>query len=338
MQIGNFHFGYINPRAARVTEIVLNPAFEAFGKFEPISQILTKIQGGLESVNVYANDGNGLFGLKESEVQAFMRRAAFSIYLTEMLEGEAFIGVTKDGRLYQAEEKTTKYRVTDVMFEKFGVLKFANLNKAITHYQKTLGADLEVLSHSGFEGIVTPQPNPLDGGFVDPKMADAISEQLNGNGLQAGQRKYVVTNIPYQLTQPKNELATLDFTAKQKQTFLTLCDKFGCPKELFAVADNSTYENRRLAKVDFYQNTIFPYLEKILTQVNRINEDITGIPDIFYLAKSEVPEVAYEERNAKIAARQGTDALCKLFEQGIISADEVRANIADFFVLGEEKQ
>lgn len=337
MQIGNFHFGFINDKSVVIREVVLNPAFEAFDDFEAISQILAKVQGGMESVNVYANQGNSLAGLSEGEVQRFMRRAAFSVYLTEMLEGAAYIGVTDSGRLFVAEGETP-YVVTDIMFERFGVLKSRLVRHAIEHYEKTIGADFEVLSHSGFEGLITPQPNTIDGGFADQKTVDYINERLNLNGLQPGQQKYIVTNMPYQVTQPKNELATLDFTAKQKQTFLTLCDKFGCPKELFAVADNSTYENRRLAKVDFYQNTIFPYLEKILTQVNRINEDITGKSDIFYLAKSEVPEVAYEERNAKIAAREGATALCDLFDRGIITADEVRANMADVFFLNNEKK
>ena len=337
MQIGNFHFGFINDKSVVVREVVLNPAFEAFDDFEAISQILAKVQGGMESVNVYANQGQALAGLAESEVQKFMRRSAFSIYLTEMLEGAAYIGVTGDGRLFISEAETP-YIVTDVMFQRFGVLKSRLVRHAIEHYEKTIGADFEVLSHSGFEGLITPQPNTIDGGFADQQTVDYINERLNFNGLQPGQQKYIVTNMPYQVTQPKNELATLDFTGKQKQTFLTLCDKFGCPKELFAVADNSTYENRRLAKVDFYQNTIFPYLEKVLAQINRINEDITGKADIFYLAKGEVPEVAYEERNAKIAARQGTDALCALFDKGIITADEVRANIGEYFYLNDEKK
>lgn len=315
----------------------MNPALQAFEDFESISQILAKIQGGLESVNIYANKGNSLFGLTESNVQDFMQRCAFSIYLSEMMEGETFIGVTQEGKLFQSEE-ITQYRITDVMFDKWGAIKNNLIRHAVEHYQKTVGADFEVLAHSGFEGLVTPQPNNIDGGFADPVSVDELNKQLNLNGLQGGQKKYVVTNVPYQITQPKNELATLDFTGKQKQTFLTLCDKFGCPKELFAVADNSTYENRRLAKVDFYQNTIFPYLEKILTQVNRINYDITGVSDVFYIAKTEVPEVAYEERNAKIAARQGVDALCKLYELGLITADEVRANVGEVFLLDNEKQ
>lgn len=337
MRIGNFHFGYINPRSVTIREVVLNPAYEAYSDFESISQILQKIQGGLESVNVYENKGNGIWGLTESEVQSFVRRCAFEIYVNEMMQGETYLAVTEDRRLY-VSEKPTQYRITDVMFEKYGVLKFANLKNAIEHYEKTLGADIEVLSHSGFEGLVTPQTNTIDGGFADNTITEELQNRLNRNGLQAGQQKYLVTNLPFQIMQPKNELATLDFTAKQKQTFLTLCDKFGCPKELFAVADNSTYENRRLAKVDFYQNTIFPYLDKVVDVINRINEDITGKADIFYLAKTEVAEVAYEERNAKIAAQKGTEALCKLFEQGIITADEVRANIADYFVLNNEQK
>ena len=337
MRIGNLHFGFINDRSVTIREVVLNPALEAFSEFEAVSQILEKIQGGLESVNVYANGRQSLFGLTESEVQSFMRRSAFTIYLRELIEGSVFIGVTQDGVLFISDEET-KYVVSSQMFEHFGLLKSQMIRHAIEHYEKSIGADFEVLSHSGFEGIVSPQPNSVDGGVATTAMTDYLKAELNCNGLQPGQSKYLVADMPYQLVQPKNELATLDFTAKQKQTFLTLCDKFGCPKELFAVADNSTYENRRLAKVDFYQNTIFPYLEKILSVVNRINEDITGQPDVFYIAKTEVPEVAYEERNAKIAARQGVDALVKLFEKGIISAEEVRDNIGEFFYLNNENK
>lgn len=337
MRIGNFHLGFINPRAVTIREVVLNPAFEAFHDFEAVSQILGKIEGGLTSVNVYENDGNGLFGLKLEDVQTFMRRNAFAIYLNEMLEGEVFIGVTKDGKLFISEEKTG-HSISSTMFDHFGILPSAMTRAAVGHYEKTVGADVEVLSRSGFEGIITPQTNTVDGGFVDDAAVEKIEKKLNGFGLQPGSQKYFVTNQPYQIAQPKNELATLDFTGKQKQTFLTLCDKFGCPKELFAIADNSTYENRRLAKVDFYQNTIFPYLDKILDQVNGINEDITGVPGVFYLAKTEVPEVAYEERNAKIAARQGVDALVRLFEKGLIDRDEVRANIGEFFYLNDEQK
>lgn len=337
MQIGNFHFGFINDKSVTIREVVLNPALEAFDDFEAISQILAKIQGGLESVNVYANDGNSLFGLTEDEVRRFIKRSAFAIYVTEMIEGRAFLGVTENGRLYLSDDDTP-YIVADVMYERFGVIRSMMIRHAVEHYQKTIGADFEVLSHSGFEGLVTPQTNTIDGGFADDAITEELQSRLNRNGLQAGQQKYLVTNLPFQIMQPKNELATLDFTAKQKQTFLTLCDKFGCPKELFAIADNSTYENRRLAKVDFYQNTIFPYLDKVLDVINRINEDITGKADIFYLAKSEVPEVAYEERNAKIAAQKGTEALCELYKLGIITADEVRANVADYFYLNNEKK
>lgn len=335
MRIGNLQFGFINDKKVEIREVVLNPALEAYGDFESISQILAKIQGGLESVNVYENKGNGLLGLKEAEVQRFIRENAFLIYLREMVEGQAFIGVTKNTCLFVTKDET-KYCVSSTLFKDKGLTLNTLVRKAIEHYEKTLNADNEVLTRSGFEGIVTPQTNTIDGGFVDDDSVNLLTDKLNNYGLQ-GQRKYLVTNQPYQLVQPKNELATLDFTTKQKQTFLTLCDKFGCPKELFAVADNSTYENRRLAKVDFYQNTIFPYLEKIILQINRINEDITGVSDVFYIAKNEVPEVAYEERNAKIAARQGVDALVKLYEQGIVTLEEVRKNISDYFYLDNEK-
>jgi len=337
MRIGNFHFGFVNDHSIAIREVVLNPALEAFKDFESISQILAKIQGGLESVNVYANKGNGLFGLQESAVQRFLKENAFSVYLKEMIEGEVFLGVTQEGELFISEQPTP-YCVTSAMYTRFGIVQNTLIRHALLHYEKTISADYDVLSHSGFEGIVTPEANSFDGGYADDKVVEKLEKELNDNGLQPGLKKYLVTNQAYKINQPKNELATLDFTNKQKTTFLTLCDKFGCPKELFAIADNSTYENRRLAKVDFYQNTIFPYLGKIVEVINKVNFDITGKEDIFYIAKNEVAEVAYEERNAKIAARQGVDALVKLLEKGVMTVEEVRENIGEFFYLNDERK
>ena len=169
-------------------------------------------------------------------------------------------------------------------------------------------------------------------------VVEKLEGELNNNGLNKPQKKYIVTNTPYQITQPKNELAILDFTGKQKQTFLTLCDKFGCPKELFAVSDQSTYENRRLAKIDFYNNTILPYANKVLEQINRLQQDITDKADTFYIAKNEIAELAREDRDRQDAGRAMVDALMKLYDKGIITPAEVRKNIEDIFYLANENK
>lgn len=337
MQWGNFHIGFLNEKSVVVREVVLNPIYTTFKQFEPISQILDKIRGGFESVNYYSNYPNDVGGLSEAEVRRFMQNRLFSVYLNEYIEGEVFLGVTMDKHLCITKEPSP-YVVTSPMFKEFGVLKATMVENAIKHYEQTIAVDISVLEQSGMEGIISPQSNSFNGGLADSKVVEKIETEMNANGLNKAQKKYIVTNTPYTLTQPKNELATLDFTGKQKQTFLTLCDKFGCPKELFAVSDQSTYENRRLAKIDFYNNTILPYANKVLEQVNRIQQDITKNPDTFYIARNEISELAREDRDNKEAGRAMVDALMKLYDKGIISNEEVRRNIEDCFYLNNEKK
>lgn len=337
MQWGNFHIGFINEKSVVVREVVLNPAYTAFKEFEPISQILDKLQGGFESLNYYTNYPNVLGGLTEAEVRRFMQHRLFSVYLNEYIEGEVFLNVTPDGKLYIADS-ASRYVVTSPMFQEFGSLKSTMVVNAIKHYEQTISVDMSVLEQSGMEGIISPQTNSFNGGIADGRVVDKLESELNKNGLNRAQKKYIVTNTPYTLTQPKNELATLDFTGKQKQTFLTLCDKFGCPKELFAISEQSTYENRRLAKIDFYNNTILPYANKVLDEVNKIQQDITGKADTFYIARNEIAELAREDRDRQDAGRSMVDALMKLYDKGIITPAEVRKNIEDIFYLSNENK
>ena len=339
MRFGNFHIGFFNDKKVVVREVVLNPAYMAFEQFEAVSQILQKIQGGLESLTYYTNNTTGISsGLTQKEVNRFMRTNLFAIYIHEHIEGEVFLHVTRDKHLYYDSNEEKGYPVSSVLFREWGALPSTMVENALKHYIKTISVDVSVLENSGFEGVISPQSNSFNGGLADDDVVEKIEGELNKNGLQKGQKKYIVTNTPYTLTQPKNELATLDFTAKQKQTFLTLCDKFGCPKELFAISDQSTYENRRLAMIDFYMHTILPYAEKVLEQVNKIEQDITTKPDTFYIAKNEIPEVAYEEKNAKYAGRANVDALVKLYDAGLMSAEEVRQNIGETFYLNNEQK
>lgn len=337
MRFGNFHIGFINDKSVVVREVVLNPAYTSFVQFEPISQILDKIRGGFESLNYYSNYTNVLGGLSEAEVRRFMQNRLFSIYLNEYIQGEVFLNVTEQGQLY-ISDKATRYVVTNPMFQEFGTLQSTMLEHAIKHYEQTINVDIAVLEQSGMEGIISPQSNSFNGGLADDDVVDKLEGELNKNGLNKPQKKYIVTNTPYQITQPKNELATLDFTGKQKQTFLTLCDKFGCPKELFAVSDQSTYENRRLAKIDFYNNTILPYANKVLEQINRLQQDITDKADTFYIARNEIAELAREDRDRQDAGRAMVEALMKLHERGVITTAEVRKNIEDIFYLSDENK
>lgn len=274
------------------------------------------IQAFRQTLRYYTNNTNRITaGLTEAEVNNFMREHLFSIYLKEHIEGEVFVHIDHNKHLYYDEDSDKGYSISSAMFKEWGALPCKLVENALKHYQQTISVDVSVLENSGFEGVVSPQTNSFNGGLADDDVVDKIESELNRNGLHRQQKKYIVTNTPYNITQPKNELATLDFTGKQKATFLTLCDKFGCPKELFAISDQSTYENRRLAKVDFYFNTIIPYAEKVLRQINAIEREITGNVDTFYIAKHEIPEISAEEKKNKRGRACNGGRSCKVIRK-----------------------
>jgi hypothetical protein len=248
-----------------------------------------------------------------------------------------FLAVDNAGNIHISEQQT-KYRITDALFDEYGTTPISMLHAAIEHHKSTIAVDKAVIEENGIIDIVSPKTTTNENVIILPDDADKIEGELNNNGLMRGQKRHLVSSKPFEFSSPQNILATLNFTEKQLHTFLVLCDKLNVPKELFAVSSESTYENRQLAKVDLYMNAVLPFANKVIDEVNSIYKDVTGKSDNFYIAENEITEIANLNKTQQYAARASSEGLINLFQNGLMTFEEVRENLKDIWYLTGDKK
>lgn len=90
----------------------------------------------------------------------------------------------------------------------------------------------------------------------------------------------------------------MDFIDSRKMTREEICAVFGVPPQLVGIQENSTYSNYAEARQSFYQDTVLPTLDKIVSTINQRVSPLYGQNIVVGYDKTQI-EALQESSDAK---------------------------------------
>lgn len=128
-------------------------------------------------------------------------------------------------------------------------------------------SDYNLIENYGAMGIVSPQNDgSVTGAEFDAEEISALQENYKKHyGITLGKWQLMFVPRPTSYTKIDLPIAQLQLAEKRKYAISAVFSALGVPKELGVYFDNSTYENRKQAELDFYNGTIKKWAEVLLS-------------------------------------------------------------------------
>jgi HK97 family phage portal protein len=188
--------------------------------------------------------------------------------------------------------------------------------------RENLDATSNMIKNGGMAGILSAN---LQNDFASPKLVENAEQELRtkfGGGKNYGK----LAVIGYPLNYAKvglnaQELGIIDF---YKFDLIDVCRVFGVPSPLLNDTEQSTYNNMTEAEKRFYRNVIIPEMNDLCDTITRVIGDglkLRGIPNAYLWYSLNHILALQEDLTMQI------DNQLKLFNAGIITADELKANL-----------
>ncbi len=185
-------------------------------------------------------------------------------------------------------------------------------------------ARIKLISDRGAVAIVSPSGQDET---IDPDAAtDMQNSFYNKFGLKGDKQPVAVLPRGVNVNQIGMNATELELLPSKEKDFSIVCNVLGIDPALFGIGNN-TYNNKKLAKTSFYEDTIIPYFNNylaLLTKVFELPENESLVPDYSQIA-------AMQEDYEKIV-----NANSKLWNDGAITEKEYRE--ATGYEGGEEKK
>lgn len=175
---------------------------------------------------------------------------------------------------------------------------------------------LGVLSNRTTDGAGAP--------FMDPKETERVQDNLKDYGARKKKYQFIVTSANLDYVSMSQNITNLKLYEEVQADQLAVANAYGFPVEL--VQNEVTYENKKEAKKQLYQDTIIPEAEEWLQGLSRdlglYDKNLELYPDYSHV------QVLQEDMERKARTWNTTTmALNRSFQDGALSIDEYRDNL-----------
>lgn len=178
---------------------------------------------------------------------------------------------------------------------------------------------LGILTNNSTDGIGSTLP-------LDEKEKQKVQDEWKKYGIQKNQFQAIITSLNLKWQQISTDANKLQLFEETKADQEQLCDAYGVPFELFANQKGVTFDNKKQARREFYENTIIPEAEEWIDALNRYFETYNKSWEI----KGSFDHLSVFQENQKERAQSITlltNALSKAFQDGALSLDQYKAEL-----------
>lgn len=128
-----------------------------------------------------------------------------------------------------------------------------------------------LIENRGALGILSNGANDVTGGAVpmDPKEKGILHEDLKKYGMSKSQRQFILTNLNLKWQQMTIDADKLQLHEENRESLTRICDVYGVPFELMGNQKGVTFDNKKAAEKQMYQNTIIPEALEWIDGLNR---------------------------------------------------------------------
>lgn len=119
-----------------------------------------------------------------------------------------------------------------------------------------------ILSNASKDGIGSTAPmNKLE--------KEKLQAEFRKYGLSKNQWQVIITNLALNWQQMSIDVDKLKLFDETREDTLKICDAYGTPYELLASIRNTTFDNKKEAKRQWYRETIIPEANARIAGINR---------------------------------------------------------------------
>jgi phage portal protein BeeE len=187
------------------------------------------------------------------------------------------------------------------------------------------------LEHRGALGLLTNSTKDATGGTMplDPKEREKVQAEYRRYGVQPGQFPVIITDMSLNWQQMAVDLEKLRVFEEVEADFFKICDSFGISNQLFSTNRGVTFNNKKEAKKEFYQDTIIPEFNEWIGAVNQFfgteNEGWKLIGDYSHLP---IFQDNIKERSQSLQTI--VNALSRALADQAISIEQYQAELQKF--------
>ncbi len=193
--------------------------------------------------------------------------------------------------------------------------------QALNIYKALVARGVMIDKKGGIGMIAGNQKDSGQSVPLRPREKKKLQAAASNYGLGQNKEPIIVTDVPLKFTPfvfPTRELMLFE---EIEDDFYTCCDRLGVNRELFA--NNTTFENKKMAETATYTNTILPawkeFFQLLNIKLNTKAENIRICPDFSHIEALQKNEIQkYQALTAK------SNMLLAELEKGIIDETEYR--------------
>jgi hypothetical protein len=174
--------------------------------------------------------------------------------------------------------------------------------------------------------------NASDSGAYVPFAPDEkkkLQENLQKYGLELGRNQIILSSQALNFNQTIVDINKLQVYEEVKHDQEKICDAYGVPFELFGNQKGTTFENKKYAEREMYQDTIIPATNEKIEALNKIFQtdkeswEIQGSYEHLPIFQENIKERAQ-------SLNMITSALNRALQDGAITIDEYKKELSKF--------
>ena len=119
-----------------------------------------------------------------------------------------------------------------------------------------------ILSNAARDGIGSAAP-------MNKFEKEKLQQEFKKYGLSKNQWQVIITNLALNWQQMSIDVDKLKLFDETREDTLKICDAYGTPYELLASIRNTTFDNKKEAKRQWYRETIIPEANARIAGINR---------------------------------------------------------------------
>jgi hypothetical protein len=188
-------------------------------------------------------------------------------------------------------------------------------------------AQSAIIKHRGALGVLTRDPRDEKAPGVFEENKKKIQEEYRHYGLSHEQWKIIITSAPLRWIPLTMNIGDLKLIELEEAAAKKVCSVYDIPYELFPLSGNSTFENRKQAKLELYQDHILPtsagdaelITKKLGLKAVKVSFDYSHLP------------VFQEDQAAKASTITAiSTAIATLMGNGTITKAEARTELSAY--------
>jgi len=181
---------------------------------------------------------------------------------------------------------------------------------------------LGILSNGGTDSLGSTLP-------MDPKEKEKLQNEFKKYGMKKKQFQVIITNLNLRWQQMTIDADKLKLFEEVIEDTVKICDVYGVPFELLGNQKGVTFENKKTAEKQFYQNTIIPEAMEWVDSLNAKFETMNKSWEI-QASFNHLPVFQDDLKDRGTSLLTTVNALSKAFMDGAITIEQYKEELIKF--------